>query len=94
MIDKFLEILNLLLGILPNDPIVGMIDEYVKEIDDYLGYINYFIPFRLISDTMRAWTSCMAAYFTWVVGRKAIMKYSDKLIGAVGGLKNILGIGG
>lgn len=94
MIAKFFGILTLLLELLPDDPILDKMEDFLKEIVDYMGYVNYFIPFRSINVTIGLWASCIVAYFSWAVGRKVVIKYSDKLMGAVNGLKGILGIGG
>lgn len=48
------------LDLLPDSPFSFEVPDVVHQ---YLGYLNYFVPVRLILGTLAAWTACIALWY-------------------------------
>lgn len=94
MIENLLKIVKKLVGLLPDDTLLTALESRMDTIEEYLGYINYFIPFRGISTLFSSWLGLITAYFVYVKTKKYILKYAKKLGDTLGGLKNFLPGGG
>jgi len=71
-IEILFSILDVLLSILPMTPFKIMI----SQIDgiDYLGYVNWFLPFDFASKCFRAWLGCVIAYYIYKYLKEALNK--------------------
>jgi len=62
--DSVLNLLNdiyqSLLDVLPDSPFQFNFSDDFNEI---LGYINYFIPFSWIANTLLVWLGCVLSYY-------------------------------
>lgn len=68
-------IIALLTGVLPESPFVAYID--LSGVNDYLGYINYFVPVSEAIVIGEAWLTCMGIYYLVKLGEKAIKLVCD-----------------
>ncbi len=65
MIDKAVnlicDLLIALINILPNSPT----DVLLSQIDnmEYLGFVNYFIPFDFCAIALNSWLVCVGIYY-------------------------------
>lgn len=72
MMDKIALFLLGLLNILPNSPFKHMADSI--EGLDYLGFLNWFIPFDVCLIMLETWLISMAAYLIYKLIRDRIHK--------------------
>lgn len=70
--DKLNWIMSFITLVLPDSPFT-IIDN--SPIGDYLGYINYFIPFDFIIDTLTAWTGVILIYY----GYQMLMRWAKAI---------------
>ncbi len=72
----FATVLTSLLGLLPDSPFIGMLQQIGKF--DFLGYINWFIPFDFCLTCLNLWILCIGAQyiFTYAIS-------IAKMIGAI-----------
>lgn len=70
------KIMQMLLNILPKTTFLDKLQDYIIDIKDYLGWINWLIPFYAIVPTLKAWLGAITAVF----GYKFIRKYIEQLI--------------
>ncbi len=63
MIDLLFSLLTNLLAILP----ASFVQDYLGNIGEinYLGYVNYFIPFYQFVKIGRLWLACCATYLVY-----------------------------
>lgn len=62
--DTLYELLNSIIDLLPDSPF-QMLDN--SPISKYLVYINYFVDFAFIVDTLTLWLVAVAGYYTYSV---------------------------
>lgn len=62
---SFNDIINAILLILPNSPIQTFITTYDVELNQYLGYINWFIPIGTILDITLAWIGAITIFYLY-----------------------------
>lgn len=69
LISKVLgNILIFLLGILPDSPVAGWLESHnvaIVEMQEILGYVNYFVPLGAMFDVTAAWSSLMGSLFVY-----------------------------
>lgn len=72
---KLLSILLIALyAILPTSPIQKAFAEMEMSVD-FLGWLNWFIPFDIARTITLAWLSCILAYYVYNMARKVIMDF-------------------
>lgn len=69
--NLFDTILNAVLVLLPDSPFQKI--ALPEELQDILGYINWFIPFRLMSNTLLFWLSAIIVYYAYQV----VLRYTN-----------------
>ena len=62
--DTLYELLKSIIDLLPDSPF-QMLDN--SPISKYLVYINYFVDFAFIVDTLTLWLVAVAGYYTYSV---------------------------
>lgn len=62
--DTLCELLKSIIDLLPDSPF-QMLDN--SPISKYLVYINYFVDFAFIVDTLTLWLVAVAGYYTYSV---------------------------
>ena len=62
--DPLYELLKSIIDLLPDSPF-QMLDN--SPISKYLVYINYFVDFAFIVDTLTLWLVAVAGYYTYSV---------------------------
>ena len=78
-IGIFFDILDVLISILPSAPFRVMLSQLADSSGmDVLGYVNYFIPFKVCATCMNAWLACVLAYYVYKYLRQAITDYRSK----------------
>ena len=60
--DTLYELLKSIIDLLPDSPF-QMLDN--SPISKYLVYINYFVDFQFIIDTLSLWLVAVAGYYTY-----------------------------
>lgn len=65
MTDFFVQLINSILTVFPQDPFQPFLLEMKTNIASFLGYVNYFIPFDKLVIILHAWIVCIAAFFAW-----------------------------
>lgn len=65
MVDKAIDLVCDLLIALINFLPVSPVHALLNQIDnlDYLGYINYFIPFDFCAMALNSWLVCVGIYY-------------------------------
>lgn len=64
----FFDVILQILSILPASPFMHLV-EYVSGFE-FLGYMNYFIPFRDMATVMDLWLTAVIAYYVYTYVRK------------------------
>ena len=62
------DVLIFLLNILPDSPVPGWLSEHgisVSQVQDILGYLNYFVPLQIMYDITLAWSGLMGALWVY-----------------------------
>jgi hypothetical protein len=62
--DTLYDLLKSIIDLLPDSPF-QMLDN--SPISKYLVYINYFVDFQFIVDTLTLWLFAVAGYYTYSV---------------------------
>ncbi len=62
--DTLYDLLKSIIDLLPDSPF-QMLDN--SPISKYLVYINYFVDFQFIVDTLTLWLVAVAGYYTYSV---------------------------
>lgn len=65
MTEFLITLINSILSVFPTDPFQSFIVDFKTNIVQYLGYVNYFIPFGKIIIILHAWIACIALFFAW-----------------------------
>lgn len=65
MTDFLINLINSILSVFPSDPFQPFLTEFKTNIEQYLGYVNYFIPFDKLVIILHAWIACILVYFAW-----------------------------
>lgn len=68
-------IVALLCKVLPTSPFLAYLGW--SEFNEYLPYINYFIPIDSFITIGEAWLSCVGIWFLVKIARKAVATVSD-----------------
>ena len=72
MFTLILILLNFIIELLPNDPFPTML-ENMDVIKDYIGYINWFIPFDIMAIMLNGWLVCVASYYIYALLKKVVI---------------------
>ena len=64
IIDIFSDFLTWIVDKLPNSPFLALSTTPIAE---WLPYINYFLPFDFIIDTIALWLLAVTGYYTYFV---------------------------
>lgn len=68
----FFDVVINILSILPASPFAHALEAVTGF--EYLGYMNYFIPFHALADVMNLWLTAVLAYYIY----RYVKKYTDK----------------
>lgn len=81
MMLKLISVLLIALyAILPTSPIQAAFSEMQMD-GQFLGWLNWFIPFDLASKITVTWLLCIVAYYAFTTVKKVVMNYIvDKLL--------------
>lgn len=74
---KLLSLLILALyAILPSSPIQKALEGMETGMDaNFLGMVNWFIPFDNARDITLVWLNCILAYYVYQMVKKVVMDY-------------------
>lgn len=76
MIKNIAYVLMSLLNILPNSPFITMTNTLEKY--EFLGMLNWFIPFDVCASFMAIWCLCMVSYIGYEVVKDRIVTMINK----------------
>lgn len=81
MMLKLISVLLIALyAILPTSPIQTAFADMQMD-GQFLGWLNWFIPFDLASKITTTWLLCIVAYYAFTTVKKVVMNYIvDKLL--------------
>lgn len=71
MISVIARLFIKLSGLLPQDPFKDMVPA-LDSIADFMGYLNWFIPFKPCIAILGTWTACMTAWYIFKNGKDVI----------------------
>lgn len=74
MIKLISLLLIALYAILPTSPIQSAFAEMDMD-GEFLGWLNWFIPFDLASKITTTWLICIVAYYAFTTVKKVVMEY-------------------
>lgn len=79
MIALTLKFLTWLVGLLPNDPFQDTLRDFSSRVINYLGVLNYFVPFYLFVPILALWGVAMGGI--WIQkNANSIMRWIDNTI--------------
>lgn len=74
----FLKLISVLLialyAILPSSPIQTALADFEMD-GQFLGWLNWLVPFDIASKITTAWLACIVAYYAFVMIKKIVMDY-------------------
>ena len=73
MISLLCKLINKVLNMLPGSPLKGVITA-LTAIDDMMGYLNWFIPFKACFVIMSSWCAAMAVWYVYKHVKNVIFK--------------------
>lgn len=73
MIDGIKKLFEWLYGILKPFDVTRYIDALKEPVSEYIGWINWLVPFGDILAIYTAWLACVGAYFVFVTVRPFVM---------------------
>lgn len=76
MIQNLAYVLMSLLNILPTSPFISMTNTLEKY--EFLGMLNWFIPFDICASFLAMWCLCMVSYIGYEVVKGRIMAMVNK----------------
>lgn len=80
MLKLISVLLIALYAILPTSPIQTAFADMQMD-GQFLGWLNWFIPFDLASKITTTWLLCIVAYYAFTTVKKVVMNYIvDKLL--------------
>ena len=66
LLNDFLNgIISTLVAVLPQDPFISTIEGFNTAFSQYIGYINYFIPFGMMSDILAVWIVSVGLWYLY-----------------------------
>lgn len=78
MIDGLLSGLKNVIGLLPDLDLAKFFR--FDKLQEYMGYINWCVPFGTIAKIETAWFACIGLYFGYLTMKPLIMKWLKTLI--------------
>lgn len=66
VISLLANIINIILSVLPNSPFLDF-SSNAKTTSEFLPYLAWFLPVKLMLVTLTAWLSCMLIYYCYGV---------------------------
>lgn len=79
---SFAQALNTLfsgfLDLLPPSPFIAYFEQ-LKVIEQWLGYLNWVIPFDICTDILNVWLSCCLAYILFNFARGTLSSKNEIL---------------
>lgn len=73
IIEAFFDVILNILSLLPMSPFIHIIEDIAGF--EFLGYMNYFIPFGAMANVMNLWLAALLAYYVY----QYVTKLTDKL---------------
>lgn len=73
IVETFFDVILNVLSILPMSPFAHIIEDIAGF--EFLGYMNYFIPFGAMANVMNVYVGALLAVYIY----KYVMKFTDKL---------------
>lgn len=80
MINGVKKLYEWLYGLLHAFDVTSYIDSLKDTLEDYIGWINWLIPFDRIATIYTAWLSCIGAYFIFIHIKPYIGKMIDRIL--------------
>ena len=66
LLNDFLNgIISALVAVLPQDPVISIIESFSSAFSSYIGYINYFIPFGKMCDVLALWIVSVGLWYLY-----------------------------
>lgn len=66
ILNDFLNgIISALVSVLPQDPFISSIEGFNSAFGQYIGYINYFIPFGKMCDILALWIVSVGLWYAY-----------------------------
>lgn len=72
-----------LYNILPDSPFTGMVENLELQ-QDFLEYLNWFLPIDIMGNMMLAWLDCILLYVLFYLIAKLVKMIVDMVIKAIG----------
>ena len=69
----FDDILNAVLLLLPDSPFATF--QFPPEVQEILGYVNYFVPIQAMVNIALAWTGAIAIFYVY----QAILRWANAI---------------
>lgn len=64
--DGFLtSLINSLISVLPSDPFIDSINSFANSFGEYLGYVNFFVPFGRMVQILAVWIVAVGVFYVW-----------------------------
>lgn len=75
-------------NILPDSPFPQMVDNLNLH-QDFMQYLNWFLPLDIVGNMILAWLDCMLLYFLFVIIKKIVF---NLIIKKISGMFSIVGL--
>ena len=79
MIEGFKKLFGWLYGLLKVFDVNQYIEPIKEVLDEYIGWLNWLIPFNIIVKIYTSWLACIGAYFVFLQVRPFVKKIITRL---------------
>lgn len=80
MLGGFKKLFGWLYGLLKVFDVTTYIDNIKESIQEYIGWLNWIIPFNTIVKIYTTWLACVGAYFVFLTVRPYVKKIITRFI--------------
>lgn len=83
MIVALKRLMSWLYGILKPFDVSGYITGFVDALTDYMGWINWLVPFNVLAKIYTAWLLCVSALYIFMFCKPSVQKIIDKVLSLI-----------
>lgn len=80
MLSGFKKLFGWLYGLLKVFDVTTYIDNIKESIQEYIGWLNWIIPFNTIVKIYTTWLACIGAYFVFLTVRPYVKRIITRFI--------------
>ena len=80
MVGAIKKLFGWLYGVLKPFDVSGHITRAAEALSDYMGWVNWLVPFNTLTKIYTAWLLCISAYFIFKFCKPSVDKIIEKIL--------------